>query len=205
MVAPLATRGVGVQMSGASTVTGKPRTGAGPGPGEPVDVLVIGGGVTGLYQLYRAREAGFSVLLLEAGGGVGGTWFWNRYPEARFDSESYSYGFLVSEELWREWAWSEEYAGQPEIERYFNHAVDRLGLRQRIELNTKVSSVVFDERTGTQTVHTQSGDTHRARFVVAATGNLSVPFIPPIEGRSEFRGDQFHTGRWPTAPVDFRG
>src|SRR5690242_11527850 len=195
MVAPLATRGVGVQMSGASTVTGKPRTGAGPGPGEPVDVLVIGGGVTGLYQLYRAREAGFSVLLLEAGAGVGGTWFWNRYPQARFDSESYSYGFLVSEDLWREWRWSEEYAGQPEIERYFNHAVDRFGLRRHIVLNTTVTAVDFDEHTATHTVSTEGGPRYRARFVVAATGNLSVPFIPAIEGRDRFTGAQYHTGR----------
>jgi cation diffusion facilitator CzcD-associated flavoprotein CzcO len=172
---------------------------------DDVDVLVIGAGVTGLHQLYRAREAGFSVRLLEAGGGVGGTWYWNRYPEARFDSESYSYGFLVSEELWREWEWSEEYAGQPEIERYFNYAVDRFDLRRHITFGTRVTAVDFDGRTGTHTVRTDRGDAYRARFVVAATGNLSVPFIPPIEGRAAFRGAQYHTGRWPGTPVDFRG
>src|SRR4051794_16633733 len=162
MGVPLATRGVGVQMSGPSTATGGPGADAEgePGPGEPVDVLVIGGGVTGLYQLYRAREAGVSVLLLEAGAGVGGTWFWNRYPQARFDSESYSYGFLVSEELWREWRWSEQYAGQPEIERYFNHAVDRFDLRRHIVLNTTVTAVDFDEHTATHTVRTRSGPSY---------------------------------------------
>jgi cation diffusion facilitator CzcD-associated flavoprotein CzcO len=170
-----------------------------------VDVLIIGAGVTGLHQLYRAREAGFSVKLLEAGAGVGGTWFWNRYPEARFDSESYSYGLLVSEELWRDWEWSEEYAGQPEIERYFNHAADRLDLRRHIAFGTRVTAVEFDERTGTHTVRTEAGAAYRARFVIAATGNLSVPFIPAIEGRSTFRGAQHHTGRWPGTPVDFRG
>jgi len=172
---------------------------------EEVDVLVIGAGVTGLYQLYRAREAGFTVRLLEAGDGVGGTWFWNRYPEARFDSESYSYGFLVSEELWREWEWSEQYAGQPEIERYFNYAVDRLDLRRHMAFDSKVTSVVFDEAEAIYTVGADNGNLYRARYVVAASGNLSVPFIPRIEGREAFNGAQYHTGRWPKTPVDFRG
>src|SRR6266568_2758785 len=99
---------------------------------EQGDVLVIGAGVTGIYQLYRARGAGFSALLLEAGSGVGGTWYWNRYPEARFDSESYTYGYRFSKELWEEWEWSEQFAGQPEIERYFNYVVDRFDLRSDI-------------------------------------------------------------------------
>lgn len=172
---------------------------------EQVDVLVIGAGVTGIYQLHLAREAGFSVKVLEAGAGVGGTWFWNRYPEARFDSESYSYGFLFSERLWQEWEWSEQYAGQPEIERYFNYVVDRFDMRRHIAFNAKVNSVVFDDQTGTYAVRAESGDFYRARFVVAASGNLSVPFIPPIEGRETFRGAQYHTGRWPNEPVDFRG
>jgi len=172
---------------------------------EAVDVLVIGAGVTGIYQLHLARDAGFSVKVLEAGDGVGGTWFWNRYPEARFDSESYSYGYLFSEELWQEWEWSEKYAGQPEIERYFNYTVERFDMRRHIAFNSKVNSVVLDEPTGTYTVRTESGATYRARYVVAASGNLSVPFIPAIEGRETFRGAQYHTGRWPKEPVDFRG
>jgi len=172
---------------------------------EEVDVLVIGAGVTGIYQLHMAREAGFTVKVLEAGDGVGGTWFWNRYPEARFDSESYSYGFLFSEELWQEWEWSEKYAGQPEIERYFNYTVDRFDMRRHIAFNSTVVSVVLDEDAGTYTVGTKNGDRYRAQFVVAASGNLSVPFIPAIEGRAAFRGAQYHTGRWPKEPVDFRG
>ena len=172
---------------------------------DEVDVLIIGAGVTGLYQLHRAREAGFSVKLLEAGEGVGGTWYWNRYPEARFDSESYSYGFLFSEELWQEWKWTEQYAGQPEIERYFNYTVDRFDMRRHIAFNSKVNAVEFDEQTGTYAVRTENGDAYRARYVVAASGNLSVPFIPAIKGRETFAGDQFHTGRWPKTPVDFRG
>ena len=177
--------------------------------GTDVDVLIVGAGVTGIYQLYRAREAGFSALLLEAGGGVGGTWFWNRYPEARFDSESYTYGYLFSKELWEEWEWSERFAGQPEIERYFNHVVDRFDLRRDIRFGTKVNSAVYDEPSGTWIVRAE--DEHggrpewRARFVVAATGILSVPFIPDIPGREDFRGEQHHTGQWPKTPVDFRG
>ncbi|MET8978839.1 NAD(P)/FAD-dependent oxidoreductase [Streptomyces sp. NPDC004539] len=170
-----------------------------------VDVLVIGAGVTGIYQLHQAREAGFSVRLLEAGDGVGGTWFWNRYPEARFDSESYTYGYLFSKELWEEWEWSEHFAGQPEIERYFNHVVDRFGLREHIVFGAKVVSAVWDEPSGTWTVTAQDGTEHRARHVVAATGILSVPFVPEIEGHDTFRGEQHHTGRWPKTPVDFTG
>lgn len=170
-----------------------------------VDVLVVGAGVTGIYQLYRAREAGFSVRLIEAGSSVGGTWYWNRYPEARFDSESYTYGYLFSKELWEEWEWSERFAGQPEIERYFNHVVDRFDLRRHMVFDAKVTSAVFDEGSGIWTVTTDDGTEHHARHVIAATGVLSVPFIPEIPGRADFRGDQHHTGRWPKEPVDFTG
>jgi cation diffusion facilitator CzcD-associated flavoprotein CzcO len=170
-----------------------------------VDILVIGAGVTGIYQLYRAREAGFSAQLIEAGTGVGGTWYWNRYPQARFDSGSYTYGYLFSEELWEEWEWSEHFAGQPEIERYFNYVVDRFDLRRHISFGTKVTSAVWDEPSGTWTVRTEDGTERRARFLVAATGILSVPFIPEIPGRADFRGEQHHTGQWPKKPVDFAG
>ncbi|MEV7394677.1 NAD(P)/FAD-dependent oxidoreductase [Streptomyces sp. NPDC091215] len=174
-------------------------------PAGLLDVVVIGAGVTGIYQLYLAREAGYSAKLLEAGSGVGGVWYWNRYPEARFDSESYTYGYLFSKELWEEWEWSEQYAGQPEIERYFNYVVDRFDLRRDIVFNAKVASAVFDEPTGTWTVTAENGTTVRSRFVVAATGNLSVPFIPAIKGREDFRGEQYHTSRWPRQPIDFTG
>ncbi|MFE9924496.1 flavin-containing monooxygenase [Streptomyces sp. NPDC005774] len=176
-----------------------------PGGPDRVDVLVIGAGVTGIYQLYRAREAGFSTRLIEAGSGVGGTWYWNRYPEARFDSESYTYGYLFSKELWEEWEWSEKFAGQPEIERYFNYVVDRFDLRRDIRLGVKVTEAVYDEPSGTWTVRGSDGTEIRARYVVAATGNLSVPFIPAIPGREEFHGEQHHTARWPKTPVDFTG
>ncbi|MEV4235329.1 flavin-containing monooxygenase [Nocardia sp. NPDC050408] len=172
---------------------------------DAVDVLVIGAGVTGIYQLYRAREEGFTVELLEAGDGVGGTWYWNRYPEARFDSESYTYGYLFSKELWEEWEWSERFTGQPENERYFNFVVDRFDLRRHIRFGVRVTAAEFDESAGIWTVRTDDGTEHRARFLVAATGVLSVPFIPEVPGRESFGGQQHHTGRWPTTPVDFTG
>jgi len=119
-----------------------------PSPAD-VDVLVVGAGITGLYQLYRAREAGFTVVLLEAGGGVGGTWYWNRYPGARFDSESYTYGYLFSKELFDEWEWQEHFAGQPETERYLNHVVDRFDLRRHIRFDAPVTAAVWDETSAT--------------------------------------------------------
>jgi len=117
-----------------------------------VDVLVVGAGITGIYQLYRAREAGFSVQLLEAGDGVGGTWYWNRYPGARFDSESYTYAYLFSKELFEEWEWQEHFAEQPEIERYLNHVVDRFDLRRHIRFGASVTSAEYDEASGTWTI-----------------------------------------------------
>ena len=143
-----------------------------------VDILIVGAGVTGIYQLYRALEAGYSAQLVEAGSGVGGTWYWNRYPGARYDSESYTYGYLFSEELFAEWDWTEHFAGQPENERYFNHVVDKFDLRRHIRFNTKVTSAVWDQSTETWLVKAD-GYAARARYVVAATGVLSVPFYPP--------------------------
>src|SRR5207248_4549037 len=122
-----------------------------------VDVLVVGAGITGIYQLYRAREAGFTVQLVEAGGGVGGTWYWNRYPGARFDSESYTYAYLFSKGLFDEWEWQEHFAEQPEIERYLNHVVDRFDLRRYIRTGAKVTAASFDEPSGTWTVTASDG------------------------------------------------
>jgi cation diffusion facilitator CzcD-associated flavoprotein CzcO len=169
-----------------------------------VDVLIVGAGVTGIYQLYLAREAGYSVRMVEAGSGVGGTWYWNRYPGARYDSESYTYGYLFSDELFAEWDWTEHFAGQPENERYFNYVADKFDLRRHIRFNTRVTSAVWDDSSATWLVKAEGYST-RARFLVAATGVLSVPFYPGIPGRDSFRGEAYHTGLWPKTPVDFTG
>jgi cation diffusion facilitator CzcD-associated flavoprotein CzcO len=168
-----------------------------------VDVVVVGAGITGIYQLYRARAAGFSATMVEAGGGVGGTWYWNRYPEARFDSESYTYAYVFSEELFEEWEWQEQFAAQPEIERYLNHVVDRFDLRRNIRFDAKVTSAVYDESSGKWTVVVGDGTELRTRFLIAATGVLSMPYFPDVPGREEFRGESYHTGLWPTTRVDF--
>ncbi|MBV8951418.1 MAG: NAD(P)/FAD-dependent oxidoreductase [Actinobacteria bacterium] len=172
-------------------------------PAPDVDVLIVGAGITGIYQLYRAHEAGFTAQLLEAGDGVGGTWYWNRYPGARFDSESYTYAYLFSNELFDEWEWREHFAEQPEIERYLNHVVDRFDLRRHIRFGAKVASAVYDEASGTWSVTTADGGACRTRFFIAATGILSVPYFPDVPGRAEFGGEQYHTGLWPATPVDF--
>jgi cation diffusion facilitator CzcD-associated flavoprotein CzcO len=174
-------------------------------PSEPLDVLVVGAGVTGIYQLYRCREAGFTVQLLEAGEGVGGTWYWNRYPGARFDSESYTYAYLFSRELFDEWEWQEHFAEQPEIERYLNHVVDRFDLRRAIRFGARVTEARYDEASAIWTVTTADGAEVRARFLISATGVLSIPQFPDVPGREDFRGVQHHTGLWPSAPVDFAG
>jgi cation diffusion facilitator CzcD-associated flavoprotein CzcO len=175
------------------------------GPDVDTDVLIVGAGITGIYQLYRAREAGFTAVLLEAGGGVGGTWYWNRYPGARFDSESYTYAYLFSPELFDEWEWQEHFAEQPETERYLNHVVDRFDLRRHIRFDSPVDSAEYHEASGTWRVVAGDGHGYRARFFIAATGVLSVPFFPDVPGRDDFQGVQHHTGRWPAAPVDFAG
>ncbi|KHK97820.1 steroid monooxygenase [Microbacterium mangrovi] len=170
-----------------------------------VDVLVIGAGVVGIYALYRAVNAGFSAMTLEAGDDVGGVWYWNRYPAARFDSESYTYGYLFSKELFGEWQWEEEFATQPEIERYLNHVVDRFELRDRIRTGQRVVSANWDEDGNRWIVTTEKGETVRSQWVISATGGLSVPHYPEIEGLEDFQGEGHHTGAWPHTPLDFAG
>src|SRR5580704_9421011 len=182
----------------------QPAAGA-PSRTTDVDVLVVGAGITGIYQLFRARQEGCSVQLLEAGDGVGGTWYWNRYPGARFDSESYTYGYLFSEELFDEWEWQEHFAAQPETERYLNHVVDRFDLRRWMRFGARVTSAAFDEGAGHWKVTAADGSEVSARYLIAATGVLSVPYVPEVPGREGFGGEQYHTGRWPATPVDFTG
>lgn len=172
-------------------------------PQSETDVLVIGAGVVGIYALYRALDAGFTAQTLEAGEEVGGVWFWNRYPAARFDSESYTYGYLFSRELFTEWQWAEEFATQPEVESYLNHVVDRFSLRDRIHTGRRVVAADWDEQSARWTVSTADGATVLARWVVSATGGLSVPHYPEIEGLSSFGGEGHHTGAWPRNPIDF--
>jgi cation diffusion facilitator CzcD-associated flavoprotein CzcO len=170
---------------------------------ECVDVVVVGAGITGIYQLYRAREAGFSARLLESGDGVGGTWYWNRYPGARFDSESYTYAYLFSKELFEEWRWNEHFAEQPEIERYLNHVVDRFDLRRHMRFGAKLTSAVYNEASEMWTLVAADGTELRTQFLIAATGVLSVPYFPDVPGRGDFQGESYHTGMWPPTPVDF--
>src|SRR5216683_4881597 len=144
---------------------------------ENFDAIVIGGGVSGLYQLYRLRELGLSVRCLEDGGGVGGTWYWNRYPGCRFDSESETYGYSFSKELLQEWDWKEHYSGQPENERYLNYVADKFDLRRDIQFNSHVTAAVYDERANRWEVHLESGQRMRAQFLVAAVGILSARYV----------------------------
>ncbi|MEZ5409879.1 MAG: NAD(P)/FAD-dependent oxidoreductase [Acidimicrobiales bacterium] len=169
------------------------------------DVIIIGAGVAGIYQLYKLRDTGLSVRVLEAGSNVGGTWYWNRYPLARFDSESYSYGYFFSREVLDEWEWSEHFAGQPETERYLNFVVDKFGLRDHFQFNARVTSAVFDESCDRWRLTTGDGATCTARYVISATGLLSAPYFPDIPGRDTFQGEAYHTGLWPKEPVSFAG
>jgi cation diffusion facilitator CzcD-associated flavoprotein CzcO len=186
-------------------VTDTPSATLGQNPDEPWDVVVIGAGVTGMFQLLVFRRAGLKVRVLEAGGGVGGTWYWNRYPGARLDSESYSYQYLFDDEFLQSASWKERFAAQPDLERYFNDFADHFDLRRDIAFDTRVESMVFDEETRTWGVHTDRGSVLHARWVVTATGILSAPIHPDIPGRDRFRGEVHHTGLWPQEGVDFTG
>ena len=156
--------------------------------GEQYDVIIIGAGVTGLYALYRLRERGLSVRAFEEGGGVGGTWYWNRYPGARFDSESYTYGYSFSEARLQEWDWTEHYAGQPETERYLNYVADKFDLRRDIQCNARVAAAVYDARTPRWQIHLEDGRRARAQLVITAVGLLSAQSIPDFAGLDSFQG-----------------
>jgi cation diffusion facilitator CzcD-associated flavoprotein CzcO len=172
---------------------------------DDVDVVVVGAGMAGLYALHHFRELGFSTIVLEAGGGVGGTWYWNRYPGARCDVPSLEYSFGFSDELQQDWEWSEVFPAQPELERYFNHVADRFGLRPHIRLHTRVTAATFDEPTSRWQVDTEHGDHFTGRFLVMATGPLSVPSVPDVPGRDDFRGLLLQTSRWPQEAPDLTG
>jgi cation diffusion facilitator CzcD-associated flavoprotein CzcO len=169
-----------------------------------LDALIIGAGFAGLYQLHRLRDhLGLSVKALEAGGGVGGTWYWNRYPGARCDSESHVYCYTFSGELMQAWEWSERYPGQAEILRYLNFVADRLELKRDIRFNTRVISAHHDEAANLWRLRTEQGETFAAKFLITAVGCLSAANLPDIPGLGDFKGAWYHTGHWPHDGVDF--
>jgi len=174
-------------------------------PDARCDVVVVGGGLAGLYVLHRLRGQGLRVRVFEAGSGVGGTWFWNRYPGARCDVESLEYSYSFSDDLQQEWKWPERYGDQSEILRYINHVADRFDLRRDIKLNTRVISAVFDPAANRWTVGTDQGDLVSAQFCVMPSGNLSTPRLPNFAGLNNFEGEWYHSGLWPAECVDFNG
>ena len=172
---------------------------------EAFDAVVVGAGFAGLYMLHRLRNLGFSAVVLEQADGVGGTWYWNRYPGARCDIESMQYSFQFDPRLEQEWEWTERYAAQPEILRYAEHVADRYDLRRDIRLGARVTAAAFDERAGHWRLRTGAGERVHATHCIMATGCLSTPSTPRIEGLDSFAGPRYHTGTWPHEPVDFHG
>jgi cation diffusion facilitator CzcD-associated flavoprotein CzcO len=180
-----------------------PKVGA--DPQTRYQVSIVGAGLSGMFQLHRLRQLGVSVRVFEAGDGVGGTWYWNRYPGARFDSESWTYGFSFSNELLQEWDWSEHFSAQPETLRYCNYVADKLDLRRDITFNSRALSAAYDENTNEWELAFADGRRVRSRFLITAIAPLSAPTMPAIPGVTDFRGEAYHTGTWPHAKVSFEG
>ena len=173
---------------------------------QAFDAIIIGAGFSGLYQLHKLRdELGLNVRVLEKGSGVGGTWFWNRYPGARCDSESYYYCYSFNKEIEQAWSWSERYPEHTEIRKYLNFVADRLALKRDIQLDTEVKSAAFDDALNLWTVETAGGETFVAQFLITAVGCLSTANIPTFKGLENFKGDWYHTGNWPPEGIDFTG
>jgi cation diffusion facilitator CzcD-associated flavoprotein CzcO len=170
-----------------------------------LDVIVVGAGISGIFQAYRLKELGLRFKVIEAGSGVGGTWYWNRYPGARFDSESYTYAYSFSEELLKEWNWTEHFASQPETERYLNYVTDKFDLRQYFQFNSRVKSAHYNSDVRSWNLELQDGSRCSARFLVTALGPLSAPTMPNYPGMGEFRGQSLQTSLWPKEPVSFEG
>jgi cyclohexanone monooxygenase len=185
-------------MSATQPISGKSQA-------DAYDVVVVGAGFAGMYMLHRLRGLGFSVRVYEQGSGVGGTWYWNRYPGARCDVESMQYSYSFSDELQQEWDWSERYASQPEILKYANHVADKYNLRSDIQFGTRVDRAAFDEDENIWSVATSDGKLVAPKFVVLATGCLSNARMPDIKGLGGFKGQVYHTGNWPHQPIDFTG
>lgn len=175
--------------------------------GKPtrLDVVIVGAGFGGMYAVYKFREMGLKIQGFEAGGDVGGVWYWNRYPGARVDLPSIDYSFSFSPEIEQEWTWSEQFAAQPELLRYINFVAERLDLRRHIQFNTRVKSAVWDEARELWTVTTERGDVYEATYCIMATGPLSVPKDPEIPGLARYQGRLLRAARWPHEPVRFAG
>jgi len=173
--------------------------------GLDFDAIVIGAGVSGLYQLYKLRELSLKVRVFETGTAVGGTWYWNRYPGARFDSESWTYGYSFSLDLLEEWDWEEHFAGQPETERYLNYVADKFDLRRDIQFKSRVAAACYQEDTRSWDVVLEDGQRYTTRFLVTAVGVLSAATMPTIPGVETFQGQSCHTHYWPKEPVSFEG
>src|SRR5260370_967613 len=174
------------------------------------EVIVIGAGVAGLYQIKRLADLGIDAVVLEAGGDLGGTWQSTRYPGARFDSESYTYGYSFSRELLDEWHWKERFSGQPENLRYLHHVADKFGLRQHMQFNCRVEAAHYDEAQNLWHLRIDDGRTGdgralTCRFLILTLGLLSIPTLPRLEGRERFKGRSFHTFHWPSEPVEMAG
>ncbi|MBM3594864.1 MAG: NAD(P)/FAD-dependent oxidoreductase, partial [Alphaproteobacteria bacterium] len=176
-----------------------------PGLESPIDAVVVGAGFGGMYAIHRLRSMGLAVRGFEAADDVGGTWWWNCYPGARCDVESLDYCYAFDEALLDEWKWSERFATQAEVLRYANHVADRYSLREHITFKARVNSCTWDEQAHLWTVMTESGDTVRARFLIAATGCLSKPHRPDILGVDDFAGEVLFTQTWPREGVDLSG
>jgi cation diffusion facilitator CzcD-associated flavoprotein CzcO len=182
------------------------RAAGGGGEVAVVDAVVIGAGFAGLHALWKLRDGlGLTVQVYETADGVGGTWYWNRYPGARCDSESFYYCFQFDRDLAQEWEWTGRYPEQPEIERYLNHVADRFDMRKDIQLSTRVTAAHFDDDTNRWTVETEHGDQVSCRWLVTAVGCLSATNLPDIPGLDTFAGTIIHTSKWPREGVDLAG
>lgn len=172
---------------------------------ESFDAIVVGAGFAGLYALHKLRGMGMSVKVFEAGDGVGGTWYWNRYPGARCDVESMEYSYSFDPELEQQWVWPDKYSKQSDILKYANHVADRFDLRRDIQFETRIKSAVFEQDSNQWVIETEHGEKATAQFCIMAVGNLSTPRVPDFKGIGNFKGDWYHSGLWPKEGVDFTG
>ena len=168
-----------------------------------VDAVIVGAGISGMYQLYKLRQLGLRVKVFESGSDIGGTWYWNRYPGCRFDSESYSYCFSFSEELLQEWNWTEHFSPQPETLKYLQFVAEKFDLKKDIQFKTKISKATFIEQKSKWQIESDTGECVEAKYFITAIGALSEPYIPEIKNREMFKGQSWHTSLWPKEKVEF--